>query len=352
MKFPILWRAALLWPTLLVAAAPPPPPAGAMACPAPAAPRGPTYLLASEADMVTLLPPPPAAGSAAQQADLQAVIEAQHDAHAADGIAHAIADADPSCGRFADALGDALNDKANAKVLDFLNRAAIEGASLTGPPKRYWKRTRPFASSDQVERLGDMSPDWKARAKTDTVTRDIDAGRKPTDAPATPTPAAAADGKPTCVSDAAGTPAPVKLGRHARALAKLTEKAKADKDRADKDKAAKELAHSSYPSGHSTFGTVCAILLADMVPEKRDALFARNRDYGHSRLVLGAHFPSDVESGRIVGTVAVQLLMQNARFQRDFVDARSSLRTALQLPAQSPDLEPDKEPAADAAAPR
>jgi acid phosphatase (class A) len=63
---------------------------------------------------------------------------------------------------------------------------------------------------------------------------------------------------------------------------------------ADKEKAANELAHSSYPSGHATFGTLCAILLTEMVPEKRAALFARNRDYEHSRMVVGAHYPSDL----------------------------------------------------------
>jgi len=97
-------------------------------------------------------------------------------------------------------------------------------------------------------------------------------------------------------------------------------------------RSAQALARTSYPSGHATFGTVCAILLADMVPEKRRELFARGQDYGHSRLVVGAHFPSDVEAGRIVGTVAVALMQENLQFQREFAAARAQLRAALALP--------------------
>lgn len=89
--------------------------------------------------------------------------------------------------------------------------------------------------------------------------------------------------------------------------------------------------HSSYPSGHSTYGTVCAILLADMVPEQRARLFARAEDFGYSRLVVGAHFPSDVAAGRLAGTVAVALMMQNPTFQQAFTQARRQLRAQLHL---------------------
>src|SRR2546423_173969 len=58
----------------------------------------------------------------------------------------------------------------------------------------------------------------------------------------------------------------------------------------------------SYPSGHARYGAVTAILLANMVPEKRRELFARGWDYGESRVVGGVHFPTDVESGRILAT--------------------------------------------------
>jgi acid phosphatase (class A) len=74
-----------------------------------------------------------------------------------------------------------------------------------------------------------------------------------------------------------------------------------------------------------------AILLANMVPEKRGELFARGWDYGQSRVIGGVHFPSDVESGRIEATAMVALMMQNPDFRNDFAAARAELRKGLGL---------------------
>jgi acid phosphatase (class A) len=226
---------------------------------------GPHYLLPSQINIVDLLPAPPSADSPAQLADLQAVLEAQRAAHADGTLAHAVADVQQSCGRFSDALGDDLTSDSNSKLLAFLDQSALKAALISGPAKRYWKRTRPYAYSAEVERLGDMAPQSPAASEI-------------------------------------------------------------------REKAADALAHSSYPSGHATFGTICAILLAEMVPEQRAALFARNRDYDHSRMVVGAHFPTDLEAGRIAGTLGAQLLLQSPGFRRELDQARSSLRAALGLP--------------------
>lgn len=89
--------------------------------------------------------------------------------------------------------------------------------------------------------------------------------------------------------------------------------------------------YDSYPSGHATFGYMTAILFAQMVPEKRDAIFARGREYGENRVVDGVHYPSDVEAGRIDGTLVVEALMANPEFQKAFADARAEVRAALAL---------------------
>jgi acid phosphatase (class A) len=85
----------------------------------------------------------------------------------------------------------------------------------------------------------------------------------------------------------------------------------------------------SYPSGHATVGAMMAILLARMVPEKREKLFALGWGYGEARVVSGVHFPSDVEAGRILGTVLVQLMQEDGRFRADLRSARAELRAAL-----------------------
>lgn len=90
-------------------------------------------------------------------------------------------------------------------------------------------------------------------------------------------------------------------------------------------------AYDSYPSGHATFGYMCAILLAQMVPEKRDALFARGREYGENRVVDGVHYPSDVEAGRIDGTLVAAALLTNPTFQTALAAAKAEVRAALAL---------------------
>jgi acid phosphatase (class A) len=88
---------------------------------------------------------------------------------------------------------------------------------------------------------------------------------------------------------------------------------------------------SSYPSGSSTNGYLTAIVLADMVPEKATALYARGREFGDDRVILGVHFPSDIEAGRFAATALATALMQNPAFLKDFAEAKSELRRALGL---------------------
>jgi acid phosphatase (class A) len=87
----------------------------------------------------------------------------------------------------------------------------------------------------------------------------------------------------------------------------------------------------SYPSGHATFGYMAAILLAQMVPEKSAEIFARGREYGQNRVVDGVHYPTDIEAGRIDGTLIAESLMQSPKFQSDFAAAKTEVRTALGL---------------------
>src|SRR5262249_4878626 len=58
---------------------------------------------------------------------------------------------------------------------------------------------------------------------------------------------------------------------------------------------------SSYPSGHATYGAAVGLVLAEMLPEKKEDIYKRIQDYGRSRLVSGAHFRSDVYAGNIAG---------------------------------------------------
>ncbi len=91
--------------------------------------------------------------------------------------------------------------------------------------------------------------------------------------------------------------------------------------------------YSSYPSGHATYGMICGMVLAQLVPEKQAQLFQRAVEYGESRMIVGAHFPSDLLAGRLVATATVTLMTQNKAYQQDLNAARIELRRALELAA-------------------
>ncbi len=87
----------------------------------------------------------------------------------------------------------------------------------------------------------------------------------------------------------------------------------------------------SYPSGHATVGTLLGIELANMLPEKRAQIMARAWEFGHNRIVGGIHYPSDIEMGRISGTVIAQTISTHPDFKVEFEAAKAELRAALGL---------------------
>jgi acid phosphatase (class A) len=71
----------------------------------------------------------------------------------------------------------------------------------------------------------------------------------------------------------------------------------------------------SYPSGHTTKGYAMGVVLANLIPEKAKEIMERSRLYGENRINCGAHFPSDVSSGQILGTLVAKELLKNNEFQ-------------------------------------
>ncbi len=88
----------------------------------------------------------------------------------------------------------------------------------------------------------------------------------------------------------------------------------------------------SYPSGHTTWAITCAIVLADMIPERRPELFARADEFAHNREVAGVHYPSDVAAGHLAGAALAAQLFHAPRFVADEAAATIELRQALGLP--------------------
>jgi acid phosphatase (class A) len=78
---------------------------------------------------------------------------------------------------------------------------------------------------------------------------------------------------------------------------------------------------TSYPSGHSTRGTVFALVLSDLFPESREKILAEGRLIGWHRIMIGAHFPIDVYAGRVLGQAIMRELKSNPTFRADLEKA-------------------------------
>jgi acid phosphatase (class A) len=83
-----------------------------------------------------------------------------------------------------------------------------------------------------------------------------------------------------------------------------------------------------YPSGHSARGTVYALLVAELFPDKKDAVLAIGRTIGWDRVLIGKHFPTDVQAGRVLGQAIYRELSANAEFQHDLAEAKAEISAA------------------------
>jgi acid phosphatase (class A) len=87
----------------------------------------------------------------------------------------------------------------------------------------------------------------------------------------------------------------------------------------------------SYPSGHTTHITASSIVMGDIVPEKRDAIWERAHDYAWSRVIAGMHYPNDLDGGRLAGTAVAVAVRNQPEFKADFDAAKRELRQYLGL---------------------
>ncbi|WP_312626873.1 phosphatase PAP2 family protein [Scandinavium sp.] len=85
----------------------------------------------------------------------------------------------------------------------------------------------------------------------------------------------------------------------------------------------------SFPSGHTNTGVTDALLLAQMLPERYDALVVRGARYGYSRIVLGVHYPLDIMGSRMVAQSNVAFYLNDVKYRALFNEARDQLRAAL-----------------------
>jgi acid phosphatase (class A) len=231
------------------------------------------YAMPAMFDATRLLPPPPA-DEASQARDLAQVRAAQQ-ARTPQQAAQAEASSTVDVFLFASVLGPRFTPDRVPTTASFLQRVYRSSLPYLQSTKNCWNRLRPFVIDPTLAPL--------ARSLASTRVRSA------------PPPAASL---PLAGSPCTAPAADISFA-------------------------------PSYPSGHATVGALMAILLAEMVPERRSALFEFGWGYGDARVISGVHFPSDVEAGRILGTMLAEVMQQDARFRADLRGARQELRREL-----------------------
>jgi len=84
----------------------------------------------------------------------------------------------------------------------------------------------------------------------------------------------------------------------------------------------------SYPSGHSAAGWAWALILSEIFPGRANAILARGRAFGQSRVICNVHWQSDVVEGRSIGAATVARLHADPLFRSDLDAARTELEAA------------------------
>jgi acid phosphatase (class A) len=84
----------------------------------------------------------------------------------------------------------------------------------------------------------------------------------------------------------------------------------------------------SYPSGHSTESMVLALILADVFPDKHDAIIAKARSIGWHRVQTARHYPTDIYAGRVLAQAIVKQMEKNDDFIKDIAEVKAEIAAA------------------------
>ncbi len=80
--------------------------------------------------------------------------------------------------------------------------------------------------------------------------------------------------------------------------------------------------NGSFPSGHTILGWSAALLLSEINPDRAEQIVNRGYLYGESRVIVGAHWQSDVNAGYLYASVAYAKLHTSDRFLKQMAKAR------------------------------
>lgn len=83
------------------------------------------------------------------------------------------------------------------------------------------------------------------------------------------------------------------------------------------------IGNGSYPSGHTIYGWCAALILSEINPGCTESLMKRGYMYGESRVIVGAHWQSDVDAGMLAASILHSKLHTSPVFLAQIAKARS-----------------------------
>lgn len=86
---------------------------------------------------------------------------------------------------------------------------------------------------------------------------------------------------------------------------------------------------SSFPSGHTWSGFKQAIVLSLIFPERGSEIFSRALQFGESRVIVGAHFPTDTIASRVGSYFSVAQLLADDSVAATLADLAKATRSEI-----------------------
>jgi acid phosphatase (class A) len=81
----------------------------------------------------------------------------------------------------------------------------------------------------------------------------------------------------------------------------------------------------AYPSGHSAGSYVWAHALGLLLPQYREQFYARAEEIAQHRVLVGLHYPHDVNGGKLQAMLIMGALLQNSSFLKEMDAAKAEL---------------------------
>ena len=73
---------------------------------------------------------------------------------------------------------------------------------------------------------------------------------------------------------------------------------------------------------------VMGLIVADMLPDKRDAILAHARTMGWHRVQIARHYPADICAGRVPARAIVSRMKINADLMKNLAEAKQEIESA------------------------